>query len=433
MHFLGRSGRNAGDRMKYLIVVGDGMADYPVPELGNKTPLQVARKPNMDSIAAKGRNGLIKTVPDDMNPGSETAILSLLGYDPHLYCTGRGPLEAPARGIRLGSNDVAFRCNLITEKDGILLDYSAGHVTTAEAEHLIAALKIAFEKSGEIEFYSGLDYRHFLILRGINESKNVTCVPPHDAIGSEISLVLPKAKSRSAQKTVAKLRDMILKSKGVLESHPVNIERAKSGKRLANMIWPWGGGSKPSMPSFTEKYGLKAAVISAVDLVKGIGAYAGMQVVEVPGATGLANTNYEGKAENALKALRDNDLVFVHVEAPDEAGHIKDYKQKVRTIEDLDKRLLGNILHGLKEPCAVAVLPDHPTPISVGTHTRDPVPFAVCSPFLNGDGVDKFDEFSAMKGAYGLVTKGNLVSLLISSKSSDTRGQESEGTRDFSG
>jgi 2,3-bisphosphoglycerate-independent phosphoglycerate mutase len=401
--------------MKYLLVVGDGMADYPVPELGNKTPLQVAHKPNMDGIAAKGRSGLIKNVPDDMKPGSETAILSLLGYDPHIYCTGRGPLEAPARGIKLGKNDAAFRCNLITEKDGLLVDYSAGHITTDQAEQLIEAVKKAFGKPGKIEFYSGLDYRHFLILRNVPNSRSIECTPPHDAIGEKISAVLPKAKSEDVEDNAAVLRGLIQGSKAILDSHPVNIARVKAGKRPGNMIWPWGGGPKPSMPLFKEKYGLKAAVISAVDLVKGIGTYAGIQVITVPGATGLSDTNYEGKADAALKALEDNDLVFVHVEAPDEAGHVRDWALKVKTIEDLDKRLLGRVLKGLPEPCAIAVLPDHPTPIPVGTHTRDAVPFTIYSPLADSDRVEKFDEFSAKKGEYGLVTNTSLMSLFVSS------------------
>ncbi len=403
--------------MKYVLIVGDGMADYPVPELGNKTPLQVAHKPNMDAIAAKGKNGLIKNVPDGLNPGSETAILSLLGYDPIRYCTGRGPLEAPARGIKLEENDAAFRCNLITEKDGLIVDYSAGHITTSEAEPLIASVKKAFEKPGEIEFFSGLDYRHFLILRNVPNARQIECTPPHDASGAPVESVLPKAKSKKVEKTVNLLKGLIQDSKAVLEFHPVNVARVKSGKRPANMIWPWGGGPKPSLPLFKEKYGLKAAVISAVDLVKGIGVYAGMEIIDVPGATGLHDTNYEGKADYALKALKDNDLVFVHVEAPDEAGHVKDYKLKVKTIEDLDKRLVGRIVDGLKEPYAIAILPDHPTPIAVGTHTRDPVPFAISSPSLASDGVKKFDEFSAKKGKYGLVTEESLMSLLVSSAS----------------
>jgi 2,3-bisphosphoglycerate-independent phosphoglycerate mutase len=399
--------------MKYLLVIGDGMADYPVPQLGNKTPLQVAYKPNMDAIAAKGRNGLIKNVPDGMNPGSETAILSLLGYDPRLYCTGRGPLEAPARGIKLEKNDAAFRCNLITERDGVLVDYSAGHITTSEAEQLIEAVKKAFEILGKIEFYSGLDYRHFLILRNVPNSRLIECTPPHDASGAKIATVLPRAKSKDVEETVATLKGMIQKSKTVLDSHPVNVARVKAGKRPGNMIWPWGGGPKPSMPYFQEKYGLKAAVISAVDLVKGIGTYAGMQIINVPGATGLADTNYEGKADAALKAFEENDLVFVHVEAPDEAGHVRDYALKVKTIEDLDRRLLGRILEKLKEPSAIALLPDHPTPIGVGTHTRDPVPFTICSPKADSDGVQKFDELSAKKGSYGLVTEESLMDLFV--------------------
>jgi 2,3-bisphosphoglycerate-independent phosphoglycerate mutase len=404
-------------QMKYILVVGDGMADYPIPELGNKTPLQVARKPNMDAIAAKGRNGLLKTVPDGMTPGSDVAILSVLGFSPQRYYTGRGAFEAAARGIQLNERDVAFRCNLITEKNGTIADYSAGHITSSESHQLIAAVKKACEKPGTIEFYPGLDYRHFLILRNAPLALQVECTPPHDAIGAEITAVLPKAKSPEAEKTANLLREAIRKSKDVLQSHPVNIARQKKAENPGNMIWPWGGGEKPSMPSFKEKYGLKAAVISAVDLVKGIGVYTGMKVINVLGATGREDTNYEGKADAALKALEENDLVFVHVEAPDEAGHVKDYRLKVETIEDLDRRLLGRILNGLKEPYAIAVLPDHPTPIKVGTHVKDPVPFAIQSPWLEADGVQKFDENSAKKGSFGLVEQEGVVALLISSAS----------------
>jgi len=401
--------------MKYVVVVGDGMADYPVPELGNKTPLQAAYKPNIDAITAKGRSGLLKTVPDDLKPGSDVAILSVLGFSPKQYYTGRGAFEAAARGIKLKDSDVAFRCNLITEKDGVLVDYSAGHITSKDSTRLIAAVKEACEKTGEIEFYSGLDYRHFLIMRNSPLSLQIECTPPHDAIGTEIKAILPKAKTPKAEETANMLKEAILKSKEILESHPINVARRKSGVNPGNMIWPWGGGEKPKMPSFKEKYGLKAAAISAVDLVKGIAIYTGMKVIEVPGATGREDTNYEGKADAALKALEDNDLVFVHVEAPDEAGHVKDYKLKVRTIEDLDKKVVGRILEGLKEPYAIAVLPDHPTPIEIGTHTRDPVPFAVQSPLIEADGVQKFDEFSARNGGFGLVEHEGVISLLISS------------------
>ena len=401
--------------MKYVLVVGDGMADYPIPELGDKTPLQVAFKPNMDSIAARGRSGLIKTVPDEITPGSDAAICSVLGYDPRHYCTGRGPLEAPSRGIKLSEKDAAYRCNLITEKDGVIVDYSAGHITTGEATPLIAAIKEAFDEPNQIEFYSGLDYRHLLILRNFPNPENINCTPPHDATNIKVSEVMPKAKMPQAKKAAQLLIDLIEGSRDILRSNPINLAREKAGRRPANLIWLWGGGKKPSMPTFKEKFGVKAAVISAVDLVKGIGTYAGMKIINVQGATGLDNTNYEGKADAALKALINNDLVFVHVEAPDEAGHCKDFKLKVRTIEDLDKRLIGRILDGLKEPFAVAILPDHPTPVSIGTHSRDPVPFSIASPFLKPDGVKKFDEKSAEKGAFGLVENNYLISLLLNS------------------
>lgn len=399
--------------MKYVIIVGDGMADYPVPELGNKTPLQAAYKPNMDFIAAKGKSGLIKNVPDELTPGSEVAICSILGYDPKIYCTGRGPLEAPSLGITLSENDAAYRCNLITEKDGAIADYSAGHITTEEAAQLIAAMKAAFDKPGQIEFYPGLDYRHLLILRNFPNPEQIQCTPPHDATGVQISEVLPKTKSPKAKKQVQLLRDLIEGSKSILRSHQVNIAREKAGKKPGNLIWLWGGGKKPSMPTLKEKYGISSAVISAVDLIKGLGTYAGMKIISVQGATGLDNTNYEGKADAALEALKNNDLVFVHVEAPDEAGHCRDYKLKVKTIEDLDKRLLGRILNGLTEPYTIAILPDHPTPIKTGTHSRDPVPFSIASPNLKPDGIKKFDEFSASNGGFGLVEKDYLISLVL--------------------
>ena len=404
--------------MKYLLVVGDGMADYPVPELGNRTPLQAANKPNMDMIAAKGCSGLLRTVPDGLVPGSGTAILSVLGYDPTRFYTGRGPFEAAARKIELDADDVAYRCNLVTEDDGILIDYSSGHITSSESEALIAAVSQKMGTPGSVEFFAGLGYRHFLILRNYLHKKIVECTPPHDAIGMEISEILPKAEASEAKGTVDLLRRLILDSKSVLEYHPVNVARKSLGKRLGNMIWPWGGGRKPVMPTFREKFGVDAAVISAVDLVKGIGVYAGMKVVEVPGATGLYDTNYEGKAEFALEALEECDMVFVHVEAPDEAGHSKDYSLKVKTIEDLDKRLIGRLLDDMKEDCAIAVLPDHPTPIKIGTHTRDPVPFAIYSPSVEADGVKRFDEESARKGGFGLIV-GEAFMLRFLGKSAD--------------
>jgi 2,3-bisphosphoglycerate-independent phosphoglycerate mutase len=399
--------------MKYILVVGDGMSDYPVPELKNRTPLQAAAKPNMDAIAAKGRSGLIKNVPDECVPGSETAICAVLGYDPRIYNTGRGPLEAPARGIQLGPNDAAYRCNIITEKDSTVYDYSSGHITTEEATKLIQSIKVAFDKPGKIEFYPGLDYRHFLILRNFAHPEQIKCNPPHDVRGAMVADVKPKALTADAEADAQLLNDMVAKSRDILRSHPVNIAREAAGKNPGNLIWPWGGGRKPAMPTLKEKYGIKSAAISAVDLVKGIGTYAGMQIINVQGATGLADTNYEGKADAALEALKTNDLVFVHVEAPDEAGHVGDYKLKVKTIEDLDRRCLGRIMAGMHEPYAIAILPDHPTPIKTRTHARDPVPFSIAAPSLKPDGVEVFDEDAAKMGGYGLVADQYLLSLLL--------------------
>lgn len=402
--------------MKYILVVGDGMSDYPILELENKTPLQVAVKPSMDAIATNGRSGLIKNVPEGCSPGSDTAICSVLGYDPRIYDTGRGPLEAPSRGIELGPNDAAFRCNIITEENQAIADYSAGHITTEEATELIAAIKKAYDRPGKIEFYAGLDYRHFLILRDFSHPEEIQCVPPHDARGVPVADVLPKAVTERAEKDAQMLREMILGSRDILREHPVNVAREMEAKNPGNLIWFWGGGKKPSMPPLKEKYGVDSAVISAVDLVKGIGSYAGMEVIKVEGATGLFDTNYEGKADAALEALKTKDLVFVHVEAPDEAGHVGDVKLKVKTIEDLDKRCIGRIMAGMTEPYAIAVLPDHPTPIELRTHSRDPVPFAIAAPGLEPDGVEKYDEESAKKGGYGLVENNYLISLLLSIK-----------------
>ncbi len=389
--------------MKYLLIVGDGMADYPLKELKNRTPLQAANKPNIDMIAAKGRNGLFRTIPEGLLPGSGTAILSVLGYDPLKYFSGRGPFEAAARKIKLNENDVAYRCNLITEKNGSLIDYSADHITSSESLKLIESLKKKFDKQNEIEFFSGLGYRHFLILRNYLHKEIVKFTPPHDAIGVKISKLLPEPQNKETTKVIQFLNKLIIDSKKVLEKHPVNITRKNMGKNPGNMIWPWGGGRKPTIPTFYEKYAISSAVISAVDLVKGIGINAGMRIVEVPGATGLYDTNYEGKADYALEAINNNDMVFVHIEAPDEAGHSQDYKLKIKTIEDLDKRLVRRILNKLENDCVIAILPDHPTPVAIGTHTKEPVPFSIFSPTEQPDSVKVFDEESAKKGSLGLI------------------------------
>jgi 2,3-bisphosphoglycerate-independent phosphoglycerate mutase len=401
-------------KVKYILIIGDGMADYPIAELEGKTPLQAAYKPNIDAIAARGKSGLIKNVPDTMSPGSEVAICSILGYDPTKYCPGRGPIEAPALGVKLGPNDTAYRCNIITEQNGNIADYSAGHITTAEASQLIAAMQSTYNVPGKIEFYPGLDYRHLLVLRNAGHPEQVKCTPPHDATGVPVKEVLPKAMAPEAEDDAKLLISFIEGSRAILPNHPVNAARIKVGKRPGNLVWFWGGGKKPAMPTIKEKFGKKAAVISAVDLVKGLGTYAGMQIVTVQGATGLANTNYEGKADATIAALQQNDLVVVHVEAPDEAGHVRDTKLKVKTIEDLDRRLVGRIIAGIKEPYAIAILPDHPTPISLGTHSRELVPFTIASPGTKHDSVKAFDEESAKGGGYGEVRDNYLINLLLS-------------------
>lgn len=393
--------------MKYIVIVGDGMADYPLEELKGKTPLQAAHKPNMDEIAAKGRCGLLRTIPKGMEAGSDIANLSIMGYDPRKYYTGRGPLEAASIGVELGKNDLAFRCNLITEEDGKIKDYCADHVMTEEARVLIGALKKAF-KIGE--FYSGVSYRHLFVLR--NVAAKLKCTPPHDALGGKISRYLIKPKSETAEE----LNQMILDSKKILSEHPINLRRVKEGKNPANMFWLWGQGKKPRMESLKKKYGISGAVISAVDLLKGIGIYTGMEVINVPGATGYYNTNYEGKAEHALKALEKKDYVYVHVESIDEASHAGDVEMKIKTIEDFDRRLVGKLLDGLEGDYKIAVLPDHFTPIKVKTHTREPVPFAMYSSADKSDEVKKFDEASARKGSLGLIEGEEFIKLLLSPK-----------------
>ena len=389
--------------MKYVVVIGDGMADYPVEELGNKTPLQVAHKPNMDEIAARGKNGLLVTIPEGMEAGFDIANLSIMGYDPKRYYTGRGPLEAASIGVKMGPEDIAFRCNLITERDGLIADYCADHISTPEAEELIEELDNAFDTG---KFYAGVSYRHLFILKN---KEHLTCTPPHDVIGGEIKEHMIKPEDDPVAKM---LNRMTLDSKTVLEDHPVNKKRAREGKSPANMIWLWGQGERPDIAPLKEKYGINGAVISAVDLIKGIGIYADMEVIEVPGATGYYDTNYKGKAEHALEAIRTFDYVYVHVESIDEASHAGDLEMKIRTIEDFDEKVLGTLLDSGEE-FTIAVLPDHMTPIKVKTHVRDPVPFAVYSPEEGkGDGT-KFDESSAKNGSAGLLEGAEFMKFLL--------------------
>lgn len=398
--------------MKYAILIGDGMADYPIEKLGGKTILQAARTPAMDYIATHGRTGLAKTVPDNFPPGSDVANMSILGYDPAVYYSGRAPLEAASMGVALEADDVAFRCNLITIERGRIKDYSAGHISSEEAEILIDTLDSELSTE-EASFYPGISYRHLLVCKK-NLGIEAQCTPPHDITGKRFREFLPEGKDAKF------FSSLIESSKVVLELHPVNLKRIEEGKNPANSIWVWGQGYAPKFTPFKELYGKSGAIISAVDLLKGIGIYAGLDVIEVPGATGYLDTNYEGKASAAIEALKTRDLVFVHVEAPDEAGHEGSIDKKIQAVEDFDSRIVAPILKyagDSTEPFTILVLPDHPTPISLKTHTRDPIPFAVFrTDKAYVDETEAFDEESAKKGSMGLVKASELIDILVKNK-----------------
>ncbi|MEA1966388.1 MAG: cofactor-independent phosphoglycerate mutase, partial [Euryarchaeota archaeon] len=345
--------------MKYIILLGDGMADVPLPELGGKTPLEHANIPNMDHITKNGRCGLAQTVPPGMPAGSDIANMSVLGYAPEKYYTGRGPLEAASMGVTLAEGEIAFRCNLITVADGAIADYSAGHITSEEASVLIASINETLS-SDRIRFHAGISYRHLMVTGGIGAT--ATCTPPHDVLGEPAESQMPEGEDCEV------LSDLIRRSEAVLGGHRVNVERIRAGKNPATHIWLWGQGGAPSFPSFKEMFGISGSMISAVDLLKGLAIYAGMDVIEVPGATGYLDTNYAGKADYAVKALEDHDFVYVHVEAPDEAGHAGDVEAKVQAIEDFDEKVVGRVLDRCSDS-VIMVLPDHPTPIPLRTHT----------------------------------------------------------------
>jgi len=362
--------------MKYIVIVGDGMADRPLKELGGKTPLQKAFTPNMDRLAKEGIIGSVRTVPRGLHPGSDIANLSILGYDPKLFYTGRAPLEAASMGVELREADVAYRCNLVTllynkEKTrAVMEDYSAGHVSTDEAAILIKDINETLGTS-DIKFYSGVSYRHLMVWR--DGELRVECVPPHDIIGKDVCDYLPTGYREEV------LRKIMMDSVSILSSHAVNKERLAAGKKPANSIWLWGQGKKPRIPRFKEKYNLDGALVSAVDLTKGLGVYAGFEILRVPGVTGYLDTNYTGKAEYSLNALENVDLVYVHVEAPDEAGHSGNYVDKVKAIEDFDALVVGTIMRGAKsfKEYRILLMPDHATPIEAKTHTDEPIPFVV--------------------------------------------------------
>jgi len=408
--------------MKYVILIGDGMADYPIPERDNKTALQIASTPNLDFIANAGMCGTVKTISEGMDAGSDIAILSILGYDPAKYYTGRGPLEAMGMRIPLGEGDIAFRCNLVTEKEGRIEDYSSGHITNEEARGLIESLNEELrakeevgKKGWQIEFYPGMSYRNVLVLKSKSEDykfdseKEIGGAPPHDIIGARIADELPGEEI---------LRNIVLTTREILEKHEINARRAAGNKRKANMVWLWSGGKKPTMPKFRDMYGVSGSVISGVYLIKGVGRCVGLDVIDVPGATGYFDTNYEGKAEYALRSLREHDFVLVHVEAPDEAGHLGDIDLKVKAIEDFDALVVGKMLRGLEDDFAdteegykILAMPDHYTPVSVRTHTKEPVPFAIYSSHAQTQNKSKkggrrkegFDEVSAKKGDLGVL------------------------------
>ncbi len=362
--------------MKYIVIIGDGMADRPLKELGGKTPLQKAFTPNMDRLAREGIIGSVRTIPEGFHPGSDVANLSILGYDPKVFYSGRAPLEAASMGVSLGERDVAYRCNLVTLKynrdmtRAIMEDYSGGHISSDEAAILIK--DIAGELGTDvINFYPGVSYRHLMVWKG--GELDLECSPPHDIIGKDIADYLPTGRGEEV------LRKLMMDSVRVLKNHPLNKKRTAMGKRPANSIWLWGQGRKPRVPKFRDKYSLDGAMISAVDLTKGLGVYAGFDILKVPGVTGYLDTNYAGKAEHSLKALERVDFVYVHVEAPDEAGHSGNCNDKIKAIEDFDSLVVGAILRGAKafEGFRILLMPDHATPIELKTHSDEPVPFVI--------------------------------------------------------
>jgi 2,3-bisphosphoglycerate-independent phosphoglycerate mutase len=392
--------------MKYVIFLGDGMADYPIPELDGKTPLMVAKKPGMDWIARKGRTGLFRTIDPDMLTGSAIANLSVLGYNAaELFqgTEGRGVLEAASLGVGLEDTDLALRVNLICIEDGKIRSHSAGHIPNEEAHTLIRDAQSYFS-GWNLRLYPGLSYRHVLVIP--NGEFRLECFPPHDHVGTPWRELAIRPMTPGGKETAELLNRMIAESQSFLENHPVNRKRKEKGQQTANSLWPWAPGKKPRMKTLQERFGIRGAAITAVDLVKGLAIYAGMKPIAVPGATGLYDTNYEGKADAALKALEDVDFVYIHVEAPDEAGHERNLSLKIRCIEDLDSRLIQRVMEGLEKKgweSTVAVLPDHPTPIAYGNHTREPVPVAIRSPHIPGDPVACFDEESVKKGSLGLL------------------------------
>lgn len=374
--------------MKYIVLIPDGAADLPRDELNGMTALQAARIPNLDKLASAGRLGLVRTIPQGFPPGSDVANLCVLGYSPQQYYTGRAPLEAASLDIDLAGGKVAFRCNLVSVVDGIMNDFTAGHITTEEADRLIKTLQAELGDDNT-SFHTGLSYRHITVTNG--RASAARCTPPHDITGRAIDDYLPQGED------AAYLRQLMEASITVLTGHPVNEQRRRQGQPTADMIWLWGQGTAPSLPTLEERFGIRGAVITAVDLVKGLGILAGLEVIDVPGATGYLDTNFRGKAEYALKALARLDFVYIHVEAPDEASHMGDTAAKIKALEQIDSELLGYLLGGLGDigEHRLLVLPDHATPLEIMTHSDAPVPFILYDSTSTLDAENQFDEASA--------------------------------------
>ena len=412
--------------MKHIIILGDGMADHKVASLGEKTLLQYARPEYMNRLAREGRCGRLVTVPEGFPPGSEVANTAILGYDLNKVYEGRGPLEAASIGYEMQDDDFAIRCNIITIEDGKIITHNGGNLETDDARILIDYLN---EHLGNdrVKFICGIQYRHLLVIKGGN--KNIVCAPPHDHPNEEwLPLLVKPALADSVspadtnrltpQETADLINDLILKSQELLAKHPYNLAKAAKGERQANSIWPWSGGYRPCMQTLMQQYPQikSGAVISAVDLIQGIGKYAGLRIIKVPGATGLANTNYEGKAQAAIDALKTDDFVFVHVEATDEAGHDGDIELKIKAIDYLDKRLIKPILEAIEqmdEPVCIAVLPDHPTPVELRIHVNEPVPFIIWHRGIEADAVQQYDEVSCVSGSYGLLRLNEFINELM--------------------
>ncbi len=412
--------------MKTIVILGDGMADNPIEKLGGKTPLQYAKTPYMDMLAKEGRTGRLVTVPEGYMPGSEVANTAILGYDLDKVYEGRGPLEAASIGYEMDPLDLALRCNIIcVREDGTIKTHNGGNLTTEDAGPLIDLLN---EKLGtdRVKWIRGIQYRHLLIIKG--GSKYIQCAPPHDHPNEQWRPLLVKPEPGkenlkeegrlTPQETADLLNDLILRSQEVLVNAPLNQERAKQGHDLANIIWPWSGGYRPAMQTLGEQYPQikSGAVVSAVDLIRGIGHYAGLDIIEVEGATGLWDTNYEGKTAAAIENLRTKDFVFLHVEASDEAGHDGDVDLKVKTIENLDARMIGPIFEETKkwdEPVCIAVLPDHYTPVELRVHVGEPVPFIIWHRGIQPDDVQSYDEFTCVNGSFGILRLQQFMQTLM--------------------